>query len=110
MSITLSKNQKKIAKELIDSSLQKECAQFLDKIEQFVSNRNNKRPHEAYLELYKKVKSFDKHIAERYDDIKGESYFIVILGLFIDKTLTMEDLSHFDEVIQEKILNAAKLF
>ena len=67
MSITLSKSQKRIARELIESSLQKECAKFLDKIEKFVSNRNNKTPHEAYLALYKKVKSFDKHIAKRYN-------------------------------------------
>ena len=109
MSIELSKNQKKIARELIENSLQKECAQFLEKIEQSVSDRNKKSPHEAYLELYRDVKTFDKHIAKRYDDLRGSKYFIIIWGLFLDEVLTMEDLNRFDKDIREKFLNTAKL-
>ena len=109
MFIELSKSQKKIARELIDSSLQKECALFLEKIEQSASNQNKKSPHEDYLALYKKVNAFDKHIAKRYDDLRGSNYFIIIVGLFLDEVLTMEDLNLFDEDMRGKILNAAKI-
>ena len=109
MFIELSKSQKRIARELIDSSLQKECTRFLEEIEQSTSNQNKKSPYEAYLELYKKVDAFEKHIAKRYDDLRGSNYFIVIIGLFLDEVLTMEDLNLFDEDMRKKILNAAKI-
>ncbi|MDR1259448.1 MAG: hypothetical protein LBK65_09270 [Tannerellaceae bacterium] len=60
MSLELSKSQKKIARELIENSLQIECGRFLEEIEISISKRGqeSKSPHEAYLNLYKKVKSF----------------------------------------------------
>ncbi|MDR2918801.1 MAG: hypothetical protein LBV72_05500 [Tannerella sp.] len=111
MFIELSKSQKKIARELIENSLQMECARFLEEIEKSISNQGQecKSPHEAYLNLYKNVKSFDKHIAKRYDDLRGSRYFIVLVGLFLDNILTQEDLNRFDEDVREKLLNTAKL-
>lgn len=112
MNLELSKSQKKIARELIEKSLQTECAQFLEEIERFLSNREQKEkaPHETYLNLYKKVKSFDKHIAKRYDDLRGSTYFIILAGLFLDKILVTEDLDRFDEEMRERLLNALKLW
>jgi len=90
----------------------KECSQFLEEIEKSVSNRvgEEKSPHEAYLDLYKKVKTFDKYIARRYDDLRGSRYFTVLMGLILDEVLTQEDLSRFDEEMREKLLNSAKLW
>lgn len=112
MSIELSKSQKKVARELIKESLQKECAQFLEKIEMSVSNRDQegKSPHETYLNLYKEVKSFDKYIERRYDDLRGSRYFMVLVGLLLDEVLTQEDLNRFDEDMKKRLLNAAKLW
>ncbi len=112
MSLELSKNQKNIARELIENSLQMECARFLEEIEKSILNREQecKSPHETYLNLHKKVRSFDKHIARRYDDLRGSRYFMVLVGLLLDEILVPEDLSRFDEEMKERLLNAAKLW
>lgn len=64
MPLELSKTQNKIARELIQKSLQIEYA-----------------PHKAYLCLYKETTSFDKHIARRYDDLRGSRYFMTLVAL-----------------------------
>lgn len=113
MSLELSKSQKKIASELIENSLQIECAQFLEKMEMSILNYRNqesKSPHEAYLNLYQSVKYFDKHIAERYNDLRGSKYFFILVGLFLDEILSQEDLNRFDDDVKERILNTAKLW
>lgn len=111
MSIELSKSQKRFARELIEKSLQIECAQFLEKIEtSIVNSKKSTNPHKAYLNLYKKVKSFDKHIAKRYDDLRGSKYFVILVGLFIDEILTQEDFDCFDDELKEKLLNTVKLW
>lgn len=112
MSIELSKSQKKIARELIQNSLQMECSRFLEEIERAISNRDQEatNSHKTYLELYKKVKSFDKHIENRYDDLRGSKYFLVLVGLILDGVIVSEDLDRFDEEMKEKLLNTAKLW
>lgn len=112
MSLELSKSQKKIARELIENSLQKECGRFLGEIEVFVSNQEqkSKSPHEVYMNLYKKVKSFDRHIAKRYNDLRGSTYYMVLVGLLLDGIITPEDLNRFDEEMKERLLNTVKLW
>lgn len=112
MSIELSKSQKKIARELIQNSLQMECSRFLEEIERAISNRDQEatNSHKTYLELYKKVKSFDKHIENRYDDLRGSKYFLVLVGLILDGVIVSEDFDRFDEEMKEKLLNTAKLW
>lgn len=112
MSIELSKSQKKIARELIDNSLQIECGRFLEEIETFISNRKQecKSSHEVYLNLYKKVKSFDKHIAKRYNDLRGSTYYMILVGLLLDEIITPEDLNRFDEEMKKRLLNTVKLW
>lgn len=111
MSLELSKSQKKIARELIHNSLQKKCFQFLEKIKVSVNrSQEGKSPHETYLNLYKKVESFDKHIAWRYDDLRGSKYFMILVGLLLDEILVQEDLNRFDEDMKERLLNACELW
>jgi hypothetical protein len=104
--IELSKSQKKIAHELIQLGLQRECKSFTDEITKFTNSLEWKTggPHELYLELYKKVTSFDKQIARRYDNLGGSRYFITVWGLFLDGILTLEDISRFDTKVQEELL------
>jgi len=108
----LSKSQKKIARELIQKSLQIECSMFLERMEQFINNRQEeeKSPHESYLELYKKVKEFDKQIMRRYDGMRGSRYYMTIVGLLHDEILTNEDLSLFNEEVQKELLDSLKVW
>ncbi|MDR1369493.1 MAG: hypothetical protein LBJ72_05110 [Dysgonamonadaceae bacterium] len=110
--IELSKSQKKIARELIQLGLQRECKSFTDKITKLTNSLEWKTgdPHELYLKLYKKVTSFDKQIAKRYDGLTGSYYFLTILGLFYDGVLTLEDISRFDIEVQNKLIGMKNLY
>lgn len=111
MAIELTKSQKKIARELIDYSLQKDCAGFLGEVEAFMNNRDRegKSPHKLYLDLFRKVDSFDSFVARRYDNVRGSTYFSTLVGLLIDKVLVEEDLAPFDEEMRQKLLYCADM-
>ena len=103
--IELTKSQKKIARELIDLGLHRECKSFGMKIAQFANSSDwETKPHELYLKLYKKVASFDKQLGRRYNDLTGSRYFITVWGLFHDGILTEEDISRFDDDVKNRLL------
>ena len=110
--IELSKSQKKVARELIQLGLHRECKSFTDKITKFTNGSEWKTgdPHELYLKLYKKVTSFDKHIAKRYNDITGSHYLMAVFGLFQDEVLTPEDIARFDKEVQNELLGLKNIF
>ena len=110
--IELSKSQKKIARQLIDVGLQRECKTFTEKIARFIGSPKweTENPHELYLQLYKKVVSFDKHIARRYNGLTGSHYFITVLGLFMDGVLTTDDIASFDIEIQERLIKLSQSY
>ncbi|MDR0507722.1 MAG: hypothetical protein LBH32_13035 [Dysgonamonadaceae bacterium] len=110
--IELSKSQKKIARELIQLGLQRECKSFTDKITKLTNSSEWKigDPHEIYLKLYKKVISFDKKIARRYNGLTGSHYFLTVYGLFMDKVLTVEDIACFDVEVQNELIRMKNLY
>lgn len=98
----LSKKDKKVAREVIDTGLQREFEYGLSKTEEILLNwrkgvGNNK---ETYHAVYKQVKSFDKHIALRYDNITGSRYLLTITGQMLDDVIHEEDLVDFSEEVQ----------
>lgn len=103
--VDLPKGQKKIARMLIDKALQRECDAFLKNVGNFMQSvsKNGKDSHENYLELYKKVTTFDRHLAWRYDRLGGSKYFITVVGLYCDHVLSDEDINLFDEERQADI-------
>jgi len=72
------------------------------------SEWNTGDPHELYIKLYKKVISFDKHIARRYNDLTGSRYLMTVFSLFQDGVLTTEDIAHFDVEAQNEMLRMKK--
>lgn len=112
MTVELSKSQKKLARELIDTALQRECDRFLEETKTFIANRaqGNKKPHEAYLKLYKSVEAFDERIEKTYDDLRGSKYFMIIIGLVLDKVLTPDDVNRFDEELKAKLAYAIRIW
>jgi hypothetical protein len=110
--IELTKSQKKIARELIDIGLQRECKSFTDKITKFTNSSEWKTgdPHKLYLNLYKKVTSFDKQIARRYDNLTGSRYFMTVWELFYDEVLSTEDISRFDSEVQTELLRLKRTY
>jgi hypothetical protein len=104
--IELNKNQKKIAYELIQLGLHLEYKSFTQEIAKYTNSSEWQTgdPHELYINLYKKVSSFDKHIASRYNNLGGSYYFVTVLGLFYDGVLSTEDIARFDTEVQNELL------
>lgn len=48
--------------------------------------------HKRYIALYKKTREYDKHVADRYDDITGGHYIDCVLGLYLDGIITDEEI------------------
>jgi len=100
----LPKSQKKIAWELIRLGLRRECKSFMNKTAKFINDPKKKKedPHKHYLDLFEKVRSFDKHIAARYDGLTGSHYFETVLWLFRDGTLKEKDIKRFNDELQKE--------
>ncbi|GHT76575.1 hypothetical protein AGMMS50262_15140 [Bacteroidia bacterium] len=110
MYIELSKKQQRIARTLIKTGLKRECENFVKKISTFTQSANYQSgdPQETYWALYEKVKTFDKHIARRYDGMKNSMLYITILSLFYEKVLLLEDIAVFGEDVQKALIKTAK--
>jgi len=104
----LPKSQKKVARELIQLGLQRQCRSFMKKTVKFVndSKKIKENPHEHYLDLFKMIMTFDKYIAMRYDGLTGSYYYDTVFCLFRDGVLTEKDIKRFDVEIQKKLLAA----
>jgi hypothetical protein len=84
--IELSKPDRRAAREIIEMGLQKEYANGLDRSFQILSDwkAGKKGNRDAYQELYGHIQDFDKHIAGRYDNMKGSTYLFIIAGQIFD--------------------------
>jgi hypothetical protein len=47
------------------------------------------------------MQTSDKHIAKRYDYMKGSKYLMIIIGQLIENVITEEDLGEFPQDIKE---------
>ena len=107
----LTKEQKRIAKRLIDIALERECAVFNLRMKTLAGHHLNtkltKPNHQRYLDIYKLTDEFDKHIADRYDGLSGSRYLMTIVNLYCDGVLKDEDLIEFDDEVFMQIKNIA---
>ena len=109
--IELTKHQKKIARKLINLGLQRECAKFMQSTKDFMDkNTSAEDAHDAYLNLYKRIDNFDKHIARRYDGMSGGRYYITVCYLYYDGVLRDEDIREFDDEIYNKLKEDKEFF
>jgi len=101
----LSKRNKKIAREVIEKGLQIEFAKGLNEAYEMLEKwkKHHLENREAYHLLFKIVTDFDKHISDRYDYITGSRYFITVLSLLIDSTITEEDIKDFSPDVFEAL-------
>ena len=107
----LSKKDKKVAREIIDKGLQREFEDGLNKADSILQSwktevKDNK---DTYYQLYEHIKNFDKHIAGRYDGIRGSSYLLTITGQMIDNVIHDEDLIDFSEEVRLYLMRTKKL-
>ena len=107
----LSKKDKKIAREIIEIGLQKELAKGLFDADSIMTEWKNKAidNREAYNSLYKQITGFDKHIARRYDDMRGSTYLFVIAAQLSDGIITEDDLIEFSPEVKQAVIRIASL-
>ncbi len=76
----LSKPDKKAARLIIETGLQREFAQELAAVDTILHNWKNKKAdnREAYHLVYQKITHFDKHLTTTYDRLTGSNYFYVM--------------------------------
>ncbi len=107
MPYELPKSQKKIAREIIEKGLQREYQNGIEKadavIEKWKSGKLDNR--EAYISIYKKLISHDKHLARRYDNMSGSKYLMIISGQVADGIISLDELSELDDKARQVIQN-----
>ncbi len=103
--LELTKSQKKIARQIIDTGLQREYEAGIIKLDMIITRwkREEIDHRDAYMELYKSLTSHDKYIARRYNRMTGSWYLHIIAAQLADKVITVEELSEFPEDIRQKI-------
>jgi hypothetical protein len=107
----LSKKDKKTAREIIEAGLQKEFVKGLFDADSILTEWKNKAidNREAYHSLYKQITGFDKHIARRYDDIRGSTYLFIIAAQLRDGIISENDLNEFSEEVRQAIQRIADI-
>lgn len=103
--LELTKSQKKIARRIIDTGIQREYEAGIVKLDRIISRWKSKElnNHDAYMELYGSLTGHDKHIGRRYDRITGSRYLYIIATQLADKVIDVEELSDFPENIRQSI-------
>lgn len=93
----LTKKDKKAARETIEKGLQREYINGLKSFEKIIYDWKSETldNRTAYLKLYKRVVSFDKHIGRRYDYVTGSKYIFTVASQLADGVITENDLNDF---------------
>ena len=104
--LELTKSQKRIARQIIETGLQCEYEAGIKKLDKIISKWKRKEidNRDAYLKLYGSLTNHDKHIARRYDRMSGSRYLYIIAAQLADKVIAVEELNDFPEDIREKII------
>jgi len=103
MNRDLTKSEKKTARAIIEKGLQKEFESSILKLDAIIEQWKNQiiDNRSAYHSLYSSMQTSDKHIAKRYDYMKGSKYLMIIIGQLIENVITEEDLGEFPQDIKE---------
>ena len=100
--MTLSKPDKKVARELIERGLETEFEEGLTEFAGIIADWQSGKTSvkDTYYGLFKSVAEFDKHIARRYDRITGSNYYWIVLQLFVDKKIPISEMDRFAPDVQ----------
>ena len=107
MPYELPKSQKKIARQIIEMGLQREYQNGIEKvdavIEKWKSGKLDNR--DAYVSIYKKLTSHDKHLARRYDNMSGSEYLMINSEQVADGVLSFDELGELDDQARQVVQN-----
>ncbi len=101
--IDLSKREKKIARDAIEKGVLAEFKVCLEEAETIIKEWRNSHldNRQAYHKLFKAIMEQNKHIARRYDDMRGSRYLLTVAAILYDGYITEEDIKDFSEEAKE---------
>lgn len=112
--IELTKSDKRLCRELTHVGLERECRKFVEEVQKIASKpiplAELNAPyqeengfavegpwHKQYIKIFKKVRSFDKHVARCYDGKSGSRCIEPVLALYCDDVITDDEISGYSE-------------
>jgi hypothetical protein len=106
MYYTLTKSQKKIARRVMDKGLDNDYQRGLKKAADIIERWKNEvfDNKDAYMKLYECINDTDDIIDDRYDGKGGSRWVEVMADQLANGVITKEDISEFDEEVQNVIL------
>jgi hypothetical protein len=101
--IELSKPDRRAAREIIEKGLQQEFSKGLEMAYQILSDwkAGKKNNRDTYQALYGHIQDYDKHIARRYDNMKGSTYLFIIAGQIIDEAVDESEIQKLSSDARE---------
>ena len=108
----LSKSQKKIARIVMDKGLDNHYNRALKDAESILLKWHGgafENNAEAYMKLFKSIRSNDRNIAVIYNDKGGSRWVEVMAMQFEDGVITTDDLKDFDCEVKDAIISMSKL-
>ena len=103
--LDLSKSQKKIARQIVETGLDREFKNGITEIDRVIQQWKDGKTEtrDTYYKMYKSLIFFDKKIGRRYNNMKGSTYLIIIAGQLADGIITRGEIDEFDVDIKAKI-------
>jgi hypothetical protein len=95
----LTGSEKKLVRELINKGQQQEYQMAIKGLNRVIDEWKEKKMdnRDAYLKLYKTLEEHNKHIAQRYNGMKGSMYLFAIASLLADELINTDDMNGFSE-------------
>lgn len=99
MAHELTKAEKKITRELISKGVEKEFRMGILEMEAIINDwkENGRDDREIYHKLHDTIRDHRKHLARRYDDLRGSTYALVLSAMLADNIITVDDLQGMRE-------------
>lgn len=123
----LSKADKRLCRELINTGLERECRHFVEQIQEIaaepIPSEQANEPyseingmscervwHKRYIKLFTATDKFNSHVAHRYDNVTASKYLECIVGLYIDNWLTDEEIARLSEEPRNYVKKLVSLY
>lgn len=123
----LSKSDKRLCRELINTGLERECRRFVEQIQRIASEpippEQLNEPyreengisiervwHKRFIKLFKATNKFNHHVALRYDHATSSHYLECVTSLYLDKWLTDDEIARFSVEPRDYINKNASLY
>jgi hypothetical protein len=109
--LELSKKDKKAARLIIEKGLHREFENGIIELEKIIGQWRDQKisGQETWGKLYVSLNSHKRHIARRYDGLRGSRYQVTIVSQLTDGVINADDLESLNEETRVNILRSSEL-